>query len=752
MRKALENITIKNKLRLILSIPFAVMIGLFMLSIGSELKKEDAYSKMQGILKLDKKLTLLVHELQKERGATAGFISSNGQKFVDILAKQRQSTNDKMSDLKKFIKDRSCELCQENKLNLKNTMNGLGNINSIRNRVNSFDISLKDAIAYYTNLNSQFLKIVAKTAYSSPYSVITNNIVAYYSFLESKERAGIERAVGSASFSKGSTEGGLKRKWVNLITMQDTYMNSFRALASEEFISFSKSVLSGEAIEEVNRMRDIALKFQSFKIPSVNLSGDSVNNGEYWFKTITKKINKLKRVDDFMIDKIIQMVDDRKSSSDTVVLAYLIIGILAISAALYLSFAISRHILRSVRKIKAGVGEFLDFLSRKRNTFNTINLLGNDELALVGQMMNEKLFVIQEDLEKDMNCVGEAILTLDKMEQGHFKCRVRTQASNPQIKTLANTVNKMLETQEKIMQHILKYLKEYANYDYRNKVELADNIGGETKELADGINNLVDAITAMLSENRKTGLSLQEDATTLLHHVEQLDNSSTTQAASVEETAAALDQMSQNIQETSSKAAKMETLAEETRVYASDGEELAKSTQLSMDAINTSTTEINEAITVIDQIAFQTNILSLNAAVEAATAGEAGKGFAVVAGEVRNLASRSSEAAKEIKALVEAATDKANEGKDISSKMIDGYNKLNEKIVETKDLVEDVTRSTKEQSVGINQINETVNTIDRLTQENAKVASEAKDIATTTNEIADIVVSNTDNKEFAGKQ
>ena len=104
---------------------------------------------------------------------------------------------------------------------------------------------------------------------------------------------------------------------------------------------------------------------------------------------------------------------------------------------------------------------------------------------------------------------------------------------------------------------------------------------------------------------------------------------------------------------------------------------------MAMDEINKEVSSINEAIEVIDQIAFQTNILSLNAAVEAATAGEAGKGFAVVAQEVRNLASRSAEAAKEIKNIVEIATSKANEGKGIANSMKDGYTELNKKINET---------------------------------------------------------------------
>ena len=119
-----------------------------------------------------------------------------------------------------------------------------------------------------------------------------------------------------------------------------------------------------------------------------------------------------------------------------------------------------------------------------------------------------------------------------------------------------------------------------------------------------------------------------------------------------------------------------------------------------MTEIDKEVNAINEAITVIDQIAFQTNILSLNAAVEAATAGEAGKGFAVVAQEVRNLASRSAEAANEIKTLVQNATTKANDGKSIANQMINGYTELNENISKTIELIKDVEMASKEQQQG----------------------------------------------------
>jgi len=170
-----------------------------------------------------------------------------------------------------------------------------------------------------------------------------------------------------------------------------------------------------------------------------------------------------------------------------------------------------------------------------------------------------------------------------------------------------------------------------------------------------------------------------------------------------------------------------------------------------MENINEQVSSINEAITVIDQIAFQTNILSLNAAVEAATAGEAGKGFAVVAQEVRNLASRSAQAAKEIKELVENATLKTNEGKNIANEMIEGYKHLKEDINKTSLLISDVSSAAKEQESGIIQINDAINNLDQQTQQNALIATQTQEVALNTSEIAKKVVENANEKEFEGK-
>ena len=192
----------------------------------------------------------------------------------------------------------------------------------------------------------------------------------------------------------------------------------------------------------------------------------------------------------------------------------------------------------------------------------------------------------------------------------------------------------------------------------------------------------------------------------------------------------------------------MQKLANEVQKATSKEIELAKKTENSMNEIDDATSTINESLTVIDQIAFQTNILSLNAAVEAATAGEAGKGFAVVAGEVRNLAGRSAEAAKEIKALIETAQSKATDGKNIVSNMMNGFDELDNTITKTIELISAVAEANKEQLESVGQINTTITQIDTMTQNNASIANEVTNTANEVSEMAQKIVVEASSKKI----
>jgi len=350
------------------------------------------------------------------------------------------------------------------------------------------------------------------------------------------------------------------------------------------------------------------------------------------------------------------------------------------------------------------------------------------------------------DAKKVTQSVNKAI---DLAKTGVFNQQITETTDNEGVENLKNGVNELFKIVSSKVDGDLNKISDALNSF--QKLDFTHRISGELGDVSTGLNNLADIINQMLVENKENGLTLDESSNVLLSNVDKLNISSNEAASSLEETAAALEEITSNIRNNTENIHKMASYSSSVTKSANDGENLANQTTVAMDEINTQVNSINEAITVIDQIAFQTNILSLNAAVEAATAGEAGKGFAVVAQEVRNLASRSAEAASEIKTIVENATTKANQGKTISNNMIEGYKQLNHNITNTIDLIADIEMSSKEQLSGIEQINDAITNLDRQTQQNAMIASETHDIAALTDDIAKLVVSNANAKEFIGK-
>ncbi len=355
-----------------------------------------------------------------------------------------------------------------------------------------------------------------------------------------------------------------------------------------------------------------------------------------------------------------------------------------------------------------------------------------------------------QDITSAKTVIDSVNNAIELAKTGIMKNTITETTQNSAIEELKNGINDLFNVvSSKVdgdLNNISKALSFYQKLDFTYRID-----GNDLGDTASGLNNLADVINQMLVKNKENGLTLGESSNILLKNVDTLNVNSNEAAASLEETAAALEEITSNISHNTENVVKMSNFANEVTNSTNEGKDLAQQTTVAMNEIDEEVNAINDAITVIDQIAFQTNILSLNAAVEAATAGEAGKGFAVVAQEVRNLAARSAEAAKEIKDLVENATNKANSGKAISDKMIQGYNGLSENITKTIELISHIEIASKEQLTGIEQINDAINSLDQQTQQNASIANQTHDIAAQTDEIAKLIVSDADEKQFIGK-
>ena len=392
--------------------------------------------------------------------------------------------------------------------------------------------------------------------------------------------------------------------------------------------------------------------------------------------------------------------------------------------------------------------QFIKFISYEKSEFEYIESTGNSKLDSMLKEWNNEIKFFDNRNKDDMKVLGEIVLTADKVEQGIYKNRIKASTNNPMISTLKNTLNKMLDSLDDSTSRILRVVNSYTDDDFTDSIKVIDKYKDDMKLLMESINKLGRSLEKNAKNNFQNGQTLEQNSSVMTSSMNNLASKANDQAASLEETAAALEEITSITRNNAENATKMATLGQIVKKSVFTGEELASKTAGSMDEINQKVNSINEAITVIDQIAFQTNILSLNAAVEAATAGEAGKGFAVVAAEVRNLANRSADADKEKKNLVQEATMKANDGKTVSADMIDGYKELNKNISETIHIIEDVSRASKEQMTGIEQINDAVNMLDRVTQENASESNHVKSIAQNVSQLANELLADAKSKKF----
>ncbi len=306
---------------------------------------------------------------------------------------------------------------------------------------------------------------------------------------------------------------------------------------------------------------------------------------------------------------------------------------------------------------------------------------------------------------------------------GDFSRRMDVAASSGFFRTLGEGMNRLVETTESSLSEVIRVLKALTAGDLTERV--SGEFEGAFRELQQNTNEAIEQLEALIGEVHQAVDAIGSASREIAAGNTNLSQRTEEQAASLEETASSMEEMTSTVRQNADNARQANQLAQGAREVANSGGTKVREVVRSMSEITESAQKIENIISVIDGIAFQTNILALNAAVEAARAGEQGRGFAVVAGEVRTLAQRSAQAAKEIKDLIGESVKSVEAGNTLVDEAGQTMEEIVNSIKRVTDIMSEISAASEEQSQGIEQVNTTVTQLDEMTQQNAALVEEA---------------------------
>ena len=318
--------------------------------------------------------------------------------------------------------------------------------------------------------------------------------------------------------------------------------------------------------------------------------------------------------------------------------------------------------------------------------------------------------------------------------RGDFNRRINTHGKEGFFRELADGMNNLMETTSEGLSEVARVLSAMSKGDLTERID--KDFDGMFGQLKNDANATVDQLASIVTQIKEASDAINTAASEISAGNNDLSQRTEEQASSLEETAASMEQLTSTVQQNAENAVQASNLAQGASRIAQKGGDVVSQVVSTMSTISENSKQVEEIISVIDSIAFQTNILALNAAVEAARAGEQGRGFAVVATEVRNLAKRSAGAAKEIKELIVTSVDTVDEG----SKLVDDAGSTMKDIVDAigqvTSIMTEISAASAEQRSGIEQVNTAITQIDEVTQQNAALVEEAAAAAESTEEQA----------------